>query len=99
MNSTEKVTCFKCLKPLDLEPGTIIHRSEECPHCLSSLHCCKMCNFYDQKSYNECREPSADRIVEKEANNFCDYFILKGGGDNGSSKDDLLAQANSLFKF
>ncbi|RZF23309.1 hypothetical protein DAY19_05460 [Halobacteriovorax vibrionivorans] len=71
---------------------------EECPYCYASLHCCKMCKFYDKSAYNECRESSADRIVEKEKANFCDYFILKGGSDNGDGKDDLLAAANALFK-
>mgnify|MGYP000450689798 FL=1 len=58
-----------------------------------------MCKFYDQSAYNECRESSADRIVEKEKSNFCDYFILKGSGNNGTDKDDLVNAANALFKF
>jgi hypothetical protein len=58
-----------------------------------------MCTFYDQTAYNECREPSADRIVEKEKANFCDFFCLKGVGENsGSAKDDLKNKFDSLFK-
>jgi len=58
-----------------------------------------MCGFYDTSAYNECRESNADRILEKEKSNFCDYFVFKGGdGNNGNVKDDLLDAANSLFK-
>lgn len=93
-----KIHCFNCNKELELSPGQKIHRSEECPFCYANLHSCKMCDFYDTSSYNECRETSADRIVEKEKANFCDFFILKGGGGGNSSKDDVLAAANALFK-
>jgi len=35
-----------------------------------------MCSFYDRTVYNECRESQAERVVEKEKSNFCDYFQL-----------------------
>jgi hypothetical protein len=58
-----------------------------------------MCQFYDTKAYNECREPMADRITEKEKANFCDYFKI-GGGENDAEKkrQELLAKAQALFK-
>lgn len=92
------MNCFKCEKDLDLKAGSNISRQEECPHCFQSLHVCKMCVHYDESSYNECREPVADRITEKEKANFCDYFKLgdvKGSGDN---KQSALDAANALFK-
>jgi hypothetical protein len=57
-----------------------------------------MCSFYDSKVYNECRESNAERIVDKEKSNFCDYFSLSDGRNNQISKDDLINQAASLFK-
>jgi hypothetical protein len=57
-----------------------------------------MCTFYDPQSYNDCRESSATRIVEKEKGNFCDYYKLKSKSNDGSSSDDILNLANSLFK-
>jgi hypothetical protein len=57
-----------------------------------------MCKFYDPKVYNECHESNADRIVDKEKANFCDYFVLSGGGNAGPSKDDLINSADALFK-
>jgi hypothetical protein len=58
-----------------------------------------MCFFYDPQVYNECKETNAERVVEKEKANYCDYFLLKGGkGREQKSKDDHLNLANSLFK-
>jgi hypothetical protein len=54
---------------------------------------------FDPKAYNECNEPQADRVLEKERANFCDYFT-PGNGTIGAakSKDDLMSAAEALFK-
>lgn len=92
------VSCYKCNSELSLMLGKDIGRSEECPKCLTSLRCCFMCSFYDKSSYNECREPTADRIVDKEKANFCDYFKFGNKDSCASNKDDALSAANALFK-
>ena len=33
-----------------------------------------MCEFFDLRVANACREPIADEVKEKERSNFCDYF-------------------------
>jgi hypothetical protein len=58
-----------------------------------------MCQFYDTSSYNECREPTADRIIEKEKANFCDFFKLgEGTGFNNDKIISALSAADALFK-
>ena len=94
----EKTTCFHCQATLDFAQGYKISFREQCDHCSSDIHICKMCQFYDNSAYNECREPMADRILEKEKANFCDYFILYGKSDKNPKKEDLLSAANALFK-
>ena len=32
------------------------------------------CAFYSETSYNECKESQADRVLDKEKANYCDYF-------------------------
>ena len=92
-------SCYKCNKELGLTAGTDIGRSEECPSCFANLRCCKMCEFYDTSAYNECREPVAERIVEKEKANFCDYFKLSSSQPNATdTKQAALDAANALFK-
>ena len=99
MTNEQSMKCYKCNHTLDLTEGEKILRHEECGHCQASLYCCKMCVHYDTHSYNECREPLAERIVDKEKANFCSYFkISDQGAGQGKSKDDLLAAADALFK-
>jgi hypothetical protein len=58
-----------------------------------------MCQFYDVKAYNECRESQADRVQDKEKANFCDYFKIGSPGTNpDKERQDALAKAASLFK-
>ena len=93
-----QVKCFSCLKLIELDNYQAIARSEECPHCYASVRSCKMCEFYDQKAYNECREPAADRLVEKEKSNFCDYYKLDTNQNKEQVQADALAAAKALFK-
>ena len=92
------IKCYNCDADTGLETAQSISRNEDCDKCSADLRCCKMCEFYDPKAYNECREPSADRILEKEKANFCDYFKLGNKENSKKNKDDIMAQANSLFK-
>ena len=55
-----------------------VGRNDTCSRCGRDLRSCRQCKFYDQDAYNECREVSAERVVDKERANFCDYFVLKG---------------------
>jgi hypothetical protein len=94
--SAAKLSCFHCHKEIPLL-GTV-GRRDECPFCRADMHVCKNCLHYDPKAYNECHEPQADRVVEKERSNFCDYFTPGTGSDPASKKQDLLSAAEALFK-
>lgn len=91
--------CFSCHKEIVLLDNKASFR-EECPHCRADVHVCKNCEFYDAKAYNECREPSAERVREKDRANLCDFFApRKGGSESAQSKaDQLRAAAEALFK-
>jgi hypothetical protein len=97
-NNKDDVACYKCEKNLTLSASQKITRHEECEYCFASLRCCKMCHFYDISSYNDCKEPMANRIIEKEKANFCDYYKLKGLGEASASKEALTNAAHALFK-
>jgi hypothetical protein len=92
------VKCYKCCADLALSVGQNTARNEECPQCYANIHSCMMCEFYDTTAYNECKEPTADRILEKEKANFCDHFKLSGGAGAVDQKDSLLSAAEALFK-
>lgn len=91
------IRCSFCDKEIEVN-GTVI-RSDTCPHCGRDLRCCVQCKFYDPGSYNECKEVSAERVVDKERANICDYFIIKGARENVSGKEAMAKQAlENLFK-
>ena len=93
------IQCFKCGKALPDTYKVMVARSDACPFCTADIRCCKMCHFYDPKSYNECRESNADRITEKEKANFCDYYKIGGSGNDAEKeRQDQLAKAMALFK-
>lgn len=92
------VSCYQCHKDTGLENGAAIFRSTECPHCMCDLRCCRMCRFYDPKSYNECRETQAERITEKTKANFCGFFEFGNENSNQQKTDNLLNAAEALFK-
>ena len=94
-----QTACYQCGENLEWEE--FVPRTRECPSCYASVRCCRMCKFYDKSCYNECREPSAERVTDKEKANFCDYFKLRQGGGGtieGDDKKSLLEQADALFK-
>jgi len=99
MTTISSVYCYACNKQLDLIAEQKILRNQECDHCQAQLHCCKMCIHYDKTTYNECREPTAERIVEKEKANFCGHFKISAcEKDTASSKKNLFSDADKLFK-
>ena len=51
-----------------------VGRRDTCPRCGVDLHACRQCRFHDATAYNECREPQAERVLDKTHSNFCDYF-------------------------
>ncbi|MBN8541346.1 MAG: hypothetical protein J0L82_13220 [Deltaproteobacteria bacterium] len=73
-------------------------RRDECEKCRADVHVCRNCRHYDPKSYNECREPQADRIQEKSRANFCDFFLPGTASGGISEREKQKAAAEALFK-
>ena len=90
--------CFHCSKEITISDR--VGRGDTCPFCNADAHCCLNCLHYDPSVYNECRETNADRVLEKDRANFCDYFSFapdrKAGAQN--PKDSALAKLSELFK-
>ena len=91
------MNCAFCGEPVETKEN--IRRSDTCPHCNRDLRCCKQCKFYDPHAYNECREVLAERIVDKERANFCDYFVPKGSArENVNKAQEARSALEALFK-
>jgi len=97
------MNCTFCGAKLDLVGK--VSRRDTCPKCGRDLRCCKHCQHYDPRAYNECREVAAERIRDKERANFCDYFVFRGtkvnGGRRGGymqARGDAMDALEALFK-
>lgn len=72
MLMNENLVCWKCGVAIDLPMP--LGRESECRHCHAQLHVCRLCEFYNPGVAEQCEEPVADYVKEKERANFCDYF-------------------------
>lgn len=91
--------CYSCKKqiPVVEKPG----RSETCPHCEADVRCCLNCRFYDPKSSNQCRETQAERVLDKDRGNFCEYFSFKDFSDTvapDTLKQEKQNPLDTIFK-
>ena len=95
--SEQSFFCWQCGKQ-NTYTAPLSFRAE-CSYCSNDLHVCKNCLFYDESAYNECRETSAERTINKEKNNLCEYFKTSTQQKNiQQNTKDLLKQAEALFK-
>jgi hypothetical protein len=88
-------TCHTCGALIELE---MVGRRDECPRCGADLHVCLNCNFYDPGRANQCYEPQAERVTEKDRSNFCDYFRFQEQGRIASGKTNAEKAWRDLFK-
>ena len=51
-------------------------RSETCHRCNSDLKVCLNCVSYDVRIAQQCRDPRAEPVSEKEMANYCEYFEM-----------------------
>ncbi len=91
-------SCHACGK--EVVPPDPVGRKAECPYCRAELRCCLNCVHHEPAAYNQCRELQADRVMEKDRANFCEYFRFREGGTRTAPKPPAPArdQLNSLFR-
>jgi hypothetical protein len=89
--------CFRC--NATVEEREFFSRRDECGACGADLHVCKNCSFYRPGRSNECEEPQAERVADKERSNYCDFFRFKDEqGEAALAKDDAKKAWDQLFK-
>lgn len=88
--------CHHCKKELALD--YFFGRQAQCPSCGADLHCCLNCTFYDENIYNNCRESQAERVVQKDRSNFCDFFQYQIATGLVALNSPAKSKLESLFK-
>jgi hypothetical protein len=93
------VRCAACDTAIELRSGERVGFRDTCPRCGADLHACTQCAHHDPSAYNECREPQAERVGDRERANRCDYFTPgRAGGRAASERSQALSDLESLFK-
>ncbi|TNF26525.1 MAG: hypothetical protein EP329_21165 [Deltaproteobacteria bacterium] len=88
----EQVHCWSCGAPLELDLDEPVGRSTTCDLCDADVRACRGCVYYDPVRDNACREPSAERVLDKERANFCGFF-RPGRGGQGVAVDAVADEA------
>jgi hypothetical protein len=99
MNASSELFCFRCGAPNVFKER--IGRADTCSKCDADLHCCRNCRHYSPSAHNQCNEPQAEWVREKDRGNFCDYFEPRRGTAGGVEKNrerDARARFEDLFK-
>ncbi len=96
-------SCWKCGEVIELQPAGRVAARDACLRCDIDLHCCRNCQFYDPSKNNQCAEPQAVWVREKEAANYCDYFrpnpvLLARSRRPATKAEDAKKKFDSLFK-
>ncbi len=87
--------CFACDAAVSLASGERVGFRDGCEACGADLHACRNCAHHDPAAYNECREPNAERVLDPERGNRCDYFT-PGAAAGGSGADEQARARNAL---
>ncbi len=95
----DRVHCFACNAAVELGAGERIGFQDSCEDCGADLHVCRNCVRHDPSAYNECREPNAERVSDRERNNRCDYFSpgSDAGGKLAGEQSRARSQIDDLF--
>ena len=92
--------CFACSAGVELAAGERVGFRDTCSACDADLHVCLNCVHHDSGAYNQCREPNAEWVSDRERANRCDYFALGESGDGPAHAEpqDARAALGALFK-
>ncbi len=74
--------------------------SVTCEKCGEFLHCCRNCRFCVPSRHNDCSEPQAEMVRDKENRNLCEWFQFADGdavGDGVSRSAAARARLEELF--
>ncbi len=92
-----RVLCYRCGTAFE---GDRVPLREVCSRCGAFLHCCRNCDFYAPGVANDCREPGAPQLQDKEARTFREWFRPGTGSRPGTDVGvvDARAALRALFR-
>ena len=77
-------------------------RENNCLGCGKPTRVCRNCRWFTPGRSNDCEEPMAEPVLDKQQANFCSFFEATdkvADANSGDSAEDLRKAAEDLFKF
>ena len=77
-------------------------RENSCLGCGKPTRVCRNCRWFAPGRPNDCEEPMAEEVMDKQRANFCGFFEATedvAESDGKPSAEDLRKAAEDLFKF
>lgn len=91
--------CSACQSEIPLAAGETVGFRDSCDRCHADLRACTNCTHHDASAYNECREPSAERILDRERANRCEWFRPASASASAEeAQQAALSGLEALFK-
>ena len=89
--------CYSCKQEIEVFDNRV-GRQDICHKCMSFLHTCHNCRFWDPNAHNECLETTTAFIRDRDIANFCSSFQMKKYDEKPESSDlDAKTRLNALF--
>lgn len=99
MSGASEYHCYQCGTAYEFTER--IGRGDTCRKCDADLRCCRNCRHYSPNAHNQCAEPQAEWVREKERANYCDYFAPRSSVAAAGTSDrpqDARARFEDLFR-
>ena len=93
--------CAACGREHGVAPGERVSFRDECAGCGADLHACRHCAHHDPGRANQCREPLAEPVADRERANRCEYFSPGDAADAGgadAAREAARSALDALFK-
>ena len=91
--------CHSCQSVFPLAAGESVGFRDDCDRCRADLHVCLNCAHHDPSAYNECRESNAERVLEPDRANRCEYFRPASGAALGEeNREEALSELERRFR-
>lgn len=95
MPYNQKGNCWRCGQALGENDFS---RQSNCPDCGAATHVCRNCRHFSRSAPNQCREPVADPVSDKQRANFCGYFeAVQQSARQEDDQESLRQAADDLF--
>jgi hypothetical protein len=97
MEETILGSCWHC--GVDLQAQDY-GRETQCLKCGKPTRVCRNCRWFDTGRANQCQEPMAEKVMDKQRANFCEFFepTMRSAESEAGALDALRRAAEDLFK-